>query len=63
MAEIGSNTRSSHNVVARELVHFWRELEQEGQRLADATVGSEDSDLHFGGGACVKRAGSCGGGG
>ena len=46
VGEIGSDTWSVHNIVKGELIDERASLEEEGQRLSNATGGSCDDDLH-----------------
>ncbi len=43
--DIGGDTRSALDIVQRELGHSGVELEEEGQRLANATGSTEDGDF------------------
>lgn len=45
MADISGNTWAALDVVKCKLSDSWVELEEEGQRLADTTTGTEDDDL------------------
>jgi len=72
--DIGGDTRSSLDIVQRELSHSGVELEEEGQRLANATGSAEDGDfgsldseqrwsMAVPGGLCRVRRAHVGGGG
>lgn len=49
MADIGSDTGSTTDVVERELCDVGVELEEEGQGLADSSTRAEDGDFGLAG--------------
>jgi len=64
--DVSADTRSALDVVEGEIADSWVELEQEGQRLANATAGTEDDDLgglsHSVVSQCRPRESDCGSG-
>jgi hypothetical protein len=63
--DIGSNTRSTSNVVQAQGGDGRISLQEQRQRLSDTSSGTEDGDLALrsgGGGECSSGEGSCGGG-
>lgn len=58
---ISSNTRGSSEIVESEVSDVLVELEQQGQRLANATVGSKDNDLVLSGSGGGEGSDSAGG--
>mmetsp|Transcript_4296 Transcript_4296/g.11969 ORF Transcript_4296/g.11969 Transcript_4296/m.11969 type:complete len:373 (-) Transcript_4296:57-1175(-) len=67
VAQIGRDTRRTHDVVARQFVDLGAELAQQRQRLTDAAGRAEDGHLGVGRGSRVKatrggRDGALGGG-
>ena len=55
MTQVRSHTRSSHNVITRELSHHRAELEEHTEGLSNATGSAEDSHLRA---ACSRCEGS-----
>ena len=55
--DIRRDTRCTLDIVERELAHSRVELEEEGQRLANTTAGTENGD--FGSLCCFVVSGDC----